>query len=87
MAEPLLRLAGLAKSYHGVIAVAPTDLDVAAGDFCAILGPSGCGKSTLLRMIAGFVEPTAGRVMIDGVDVTRLGPDRRPTNATACFRI
>lgn len=80
MSGPLLRLAGLAKTYHGVPAVAPTDLDVAAGDFCAILGPSGCGKSTLLRMIAGFVEPTAGRVFIDGVDVTRLGPEKRPTN-------
>ena len=59
MTAPLLRLQGLAKSYSGALAVAPTDLDVAAGDFCAILGPSGCGKSTLLRMIAGFVEPTA----------------------------
>jgi ABC-type Fe3+/spermidine/putrescine transport system ATPase subunit len=77
---PLLRLEGLAKTFGSVTAVAPIDLDVAAGDFCAILGPSGCGKSTLLRMIAGFVEPTAGRIRIDGVDVTRLGPDKRPTN-------
>jgi ABC-type Fe3+/spermidine/putrescine transport system ATPase subunit len=77
---PLLRLSGLAKSYGGVTAVAPTDLAVEAGDFCAILGPSGCGKSTLLRMIAGFAEPSAGRIEIEGADVTRFGPEKRPTN-------
>ena len=78
--QPLVRLTGLAKAYGGVAAVKPLDLAIAAGDFCAILGPSGCGKSTLLRMIAGFVEPSAGRVEIDGTDVTRLGPESRPTN-------
>ena len=78
--RPLVRLRGLAKEYGGVAAVEPLDLDIAAGDFCAILGPSGCGKSTLLRMIAGFVEPSSGRVEIDGADVTALGPERRPTN-------
>jgi ABC-type Fe3+/spermidine/putrescine transport system ATPase subunit len=77
---PLLSLSGLAKSYGAVSAVEPIDLEVERGDFCAILGPSGCGKSTLLRMIAGFVEPSAGRVEIEGMDVTRLGPEKRPTN-------
>jgi ABC-type Fe3+/spermidine/putrescine transport system ATPase subunit len=77
---PLLKLSGLSKSFGPVTAVAPLDLDVAAGDFCAILGPSGCGKSTLLRMIAGFIEPSTGTIAIDGQDVTRLGPERRPTN-------
>jgi ABC-type Fe3+/spermidine/putrescine transport system ATPase subunit len=76
----LLRLSGLSKSFGPVTAVEPLDLDVAAGDFCAILGPSGCGKSTLLRMIAGFIEPSTGRVEIEGRDVTRLGPEKRPTN-------
>jgi ABC-type Fe3+/spermidine/putrescine transport system ATPase subunit len=80
MTAPLLSLRGLTKSFQGMAAVAPIDLDVARGDFCAILGPSGCGKSTLLRMIAGFVEPSAGQVLIEGTDVTRLGPDKRPTN-------
>jgi heme ABC exporter ATP-binding subunit CcmA len=79
-APPLLRLAGLTKRWGAAVAVAPLDLDLAAGDFCAILGPSGCGKTTLLRMIAGFVTPTAGRIEIAGADVTRLGPERRPTN-------
>ena len=78
--SPLLRLEGLSKSFGPVSAVAPLDLIVEAGDFCAILGPSGCGKSTLLRMIAGFAEPSAGRILIDGQDVTALGPEQRPTN-------
>ena len=78
--SPLLRLSGIAKSYGTTAAVEPLNLEVEAGDFCAILGPSGCGKSTLLRMIAGFVVPTAGRVEIEGTDVTRLGPEKRPTN-------
>ena len=77
---PLVRLRGLAKNFGTVEAVKPLDLDIHAGDFLAILGPSGCGKTTLLRMIGGFIDPTAGSVEIDGRDVTRLGPERRPTN-------
>ena len=73
-------LLGLSKSYGKVEAVKPLDLDVRKGDFLAILGPSGCGKTTLLRMIGGFVEPTAGRILVEGVDVTRLPPEARPTN-------
>jgi ABC-type Fe3+/spermidine/putrescine transport system ATPase subunit len=78
--SPLLRLSGLSKSFGPVTAVERLDLDVMAGDFCAILGPSGCGKSTLLRMIAGFIEPSSGRVEIEGKDITKLGPEKRPTN-------
>ena len=78
--QPLLKLEGLAKSFGPVMAVQPLNLSVSAGDFCAILGPSGCGKSTLLRMIAGFAEPSAGKILIDGQDVTGLPPERRPTN-------
>ena len=77
---PLVRLRGLTKHYGALTAVAPLDLDIATGDFLAILGPSGCGKTTLLRMIGGFVAPSAGTIAIEGVDVTGLGPDRRPTN-------
>jgi spermidine/putrescine transport system ATP-binding protein len=79
-APPLIALRGLSKTFAGEPAVHPLDLEVARGDFCAILGPSGCGKSTLLRMIAGFAEPSTGRVEIAGRDVTRLGPEARPTN-------
>jgi ABC-type Fe3+/spermidine/putrescine transport system ATPase subunit len=77
---PLLRLDGVSKSYGTMTAVAPVDLSVAAGEFCAILGPSGCGKSTLLRIVAGLVAPSTGRIRIAGEDVTQLGAERRPTN-------
>ena len=78
--RPLLEAFGLAKRYGEIEAVKPLDLAVRAGDFFAILGPSGCGKTTLLRMIGGFVAPSAGRLVLDGEDVTRLPPERRPTN-------
>ncbi len=59
-----------------VTAVERLDLSVAAGDRLVILGPSGCGKSTLLKAVAGFVKPSSGRVMLDGRQVDRPGPDR-----------
>jgi ABC-type Fe3+/spermidine/putrescine transport system ATPase subunit len=77
---PLLRLRGLSKVYNQQIAVDVLDLDIYAREFVAMLGPSGCGKTTLLRMIGGFVAPTTGSVEIAGVDVTPLGPEKRPTN-------
>jgi len=77
---PLLRLRNVSKTFGAVVAVQPIDLEIRSGDFYALLGPSGCGKTTLLRIIGGFTEPTTGTVEIDGVDVTRLGPERRPTN-------
>ncbi|MDB5378495.1 MAG: nitrate/sulfonate/bicarbonate transporter ATP-binding protein, partial [Rubritepida sp.] len=59
----LLALSGVSKRFpKGVIAVEDVSLDVAEGDFLALLGPSGCGKSTLLRMVAGLIEPSAGRL-------------------------
>ncbi|MEQ1941638.1 ABC transporter ATP-binding protein [Mesorhizobium sp. VNQ89] len=76
----LLKLRGISKRYGDAVAVQPLDLDIFAHDFVAILGPSGCGKTTLLRMIGGFVAPTSGTVEIDGRDVTRIGPEQRPTN-------
>ena len=80
MDDPLVRLIGVSKAYGEVVAVHPLYLDIYRGDFIAILGPSGCGKTTLLNMLAGFVLPDTGRIEIDGGDVTRIGPDRRPTN-------
>lgn len=77
---PLLRLRGVSKAYDRVIAVQPLDLDIYPRDFVAMLGPSGCGKTTLLRMIGGFIAPSSGRIEIAGVDVTPLGPEKRPTN-------
>jgi ABC-type Fe3+/spermidine/putrescine transport system ATPase subunit len=78
--HPLVRLRGLSKRFGATEAVRPLDLDIQPGDFLAILGPSGCGKTTLLRMIGGFIAPSGGSIEIGGTDVTRLGPERRPTN-------
>jgi spermidine/putrescine transport system ATP-binding protein len=70
MARPVVELAGCTRDYGGVRAVAALDLVVYEGELLSLLGPSGCGKTTTLNLIAGFVLPTAGRVRIDGQDVT-----------------
>jgi spermidine/putrescine transport system ATP-binding protein len=70
----------VSKHFGDLVAVRDLDLDVGSGEFFTLLGPSGCGKTTTLRMVAGFEEPTAGRVLIDGADVAGLPSYRRPTN-------
>lgn len=70
MARPVVELQGCTKDYDGVRAVDALDLAIFEGEFLSLLGPSGCGKTTTLSLIAGFVEPTAGRILIDGEDVT-----------------
>ncbi len=74
-----LVLEALSKRYGASSAVERVDLDVSQGEMVALLGPSGCGKTTTLRMVAGFVPPTAGRVLIGGKDVTRSPPHARDT--------
>ncbi|SFC81665.1 putative spermidine/putrescine transport system ATP-binding protein [Polaromonas sp. OV174] len=69
----------LRKIYGNSVAVADFSMEVDDGELIAFLGPSGCGKTTTLRMIAGFVEPSGGSIRIDGVDVTRLQPEKRDT--------
>ena len=75
-----LRIEGVSKSFGAVIAVDDVSLDIARGEFFALLGPSGCGKTTLLRMLAGFETPGAGALLLDGVDLAALPPYRRPVN-------
>lgn len=72
-----LRLHGLRKLYGTVEAVAGIDLTVKPGTALTLLGPSGCGKTTLLRMIAGLAAPTAGQIVLGGVDITKVPPARR----------
>ena len=76
----LLSIQSLSKSFGAVTAVDAVSLDIAQGEFFALLGASGSGKTTLLRMLAGFEEPTGGRLLLDGQDITRLPPNRRPVN-------
>jgi sulfate transport system ATP-binding protein len=68
---------GIGKSFGGVSALRDATVSVESGTLCALLGPSGCGKSTLLRIIAGLEHPDAGKVLIDGRDVTDFGVGRR----------
>ena len=75
-----VRLVGLQKRFGDVLAVAGVDLDILDGEFFSMLGPSGCGKTTTLRMIAGFEQPTEGRILLDGADMAYTPPHKRNVN-------
>jgi spermidine/putrescine transport system ATP-binding protein len=77
-----IELSGLTKQFgHGHPAAVDTiDLHVPSGEFFSLLGPSGCGKTTTLRLIAGFEQPTAGRILLDGADVSAVPPHKRNVN-------
>jgi spermidine/putrescine transport system ATP-binding protein len=77
---PSVRLEGVTKRFGDVTAVRELTLDIERGEFFTLLGPSGCGKTTTLRMVAGFEEPTDGRILLDGNDVSGLPAFKRPTN-------
>src|SRR3954471_6180079 len=68
------------KRFAGCVAVDDAHFEVGAGEFFSLLGPSGCGKTTTLRMIAGFEQPSAGRILLEGKDVSRVPPYRRNVN-------
>ncbi|MEF9962785.1 MAG: ABC transporter ATP-binding protein [Comamonas sp.] len=72
-----LRIEGLAKRFGDFVAVKDFHLDVQRGEFVSLLGPSGCGKTTTLQMIAGFLDPSQGRIVLDGKDITQLRPEQR----------
>jgi len=77
---PLLRIEGVSKTFGNFRAVDRLSLDIAAGEFFALLGPSGCGKTTLLRMLAGFETPDEGRILLGGRDIAPVLPHERPVN-------
>jgi multiple sugar transport system ATP-binding protein len=77
MTEPRLELRGVSKRFGDFTALVPLDLTVWQGEFIALLGPAGSGKTTTLRLIAGLDRTTAGAVLIDGLEVTPLPPQRR----------
>jgi sn-glycerol 3-phosphate transport system ATP-binding protein len=73
----ILELQGLAKSFGATSVLKAIDLTLASGEMLVIVGASGCGKSTLLRLVAGLEGASAGRILLDGVDITRQDPSKR----------
>jgi spermidine/putrescine transport system ATP-binding protein len=78
--HPVIAFSNVSKNFDGVLAVVDNNLSVMAGEFLSILGPSGCGKTTSLRMMAGFEQPTAGEVFIQGKSVNGVPAFKRPVN-------
>ncbi|MDX6744780.1 ABC transporter ATP-binding protein [Actinocorallia sp. A-T 12471] len=76
----LVSVRGVTRRFGDVTALDGVSLDIAQGEFFALLGPSGCGKTTLLRILAGFERPDSGEVLLDGADLLALPPHRRPVN-------
>ena len=79
-ATPYIRFENVTKKFGDFVAVNDLSLDIYEREFFALLGASGCGKTTLLRMLAGFEEPSAGRILLDGQDLSGIPPYRRPVN-------
>jgi putrescine transport system ATP-binding protein len=79
-AQPYVRIDRITKKFGEFVAVDDVSLNVYQKEIFCLLGASGCGKTTLLRMLAGFERPTAGRIYIDGTDMTELPPYERPVN-------
>ncbi len=80
MADPIVSIQGVSKYFGATRAIDDISIDIEAGEIFALLGPSGCGKSTLLRVISGFEVPTSGQLMIDGQNMSRTPPNKRPVN-------
>lgn len=78
--DAFVRVTDLVKIFGDTVAVRSVNMSVQRNEIFALLGSSGCGKSTLLRMLAGFEEVTSGQIMLDGEDITRVPPHRRPVN-------
>ncbi|MBY0280544.1 MAG: polyamine ABC transporter ATP-binding protein [Alphaproteobacteria bacterium] len=78
--KPYIQIENISKNYGAIQAVRGVSLSIYKGELFSLLGGSGCGKTTLLRMLAGFETPTAGKILIDGIDVTNWAPYKRPVN-------
>ncbi|MCA1866996.1 ABC transporter ATP-binding protein [Agrobacterium genomosp. 3] len=79
-AVPFIRFENVTKRFGDFVAVNNLTLDIYEREFFSLLGPSGCGKTTLMRMLAGFEEPTDGRILLQGKDISGVPPYKRPTN-------
>jgi spermidine/putrescine ABC transporter ATP-binding subunit len=79
-APPAVRLENVTKEFKGMLAVDDLTLELAQGEFFALLGPSGCGKTTTLRMVGGFEQPTSGKIFLGGEDITWTPPYKRDVN-------
>jgi len=77
---PFIRFENITKRFGDFVAVNNLTLDIYEREFFSLLGPSGCGKTTLMRMLAGFEEPTEGRILLQGKDISSTPPHKRPTN-------
>ncbi len=78
--DNIIELKSIKKCYDNFLAVEDFDLEVKKGEFVTFLGPSGCGKTTTLRMIAGFELPTEGHILLNGEDISKMPPNKRPIN-------
>ena len=76
----IISLQGVSKVFDGNTVVDDFNLDITKGEFVTFLGPSGCGKTTTLRMIAGFEIPSEGKILLNGEDITKIPPYKRPIN-------
>jgi putrescine transport system ATP-binding protein len=79
-AAPFIRFENVTKRFGDFVAVKNLTLDIYEKEFFSLLGPSGCGKTTLMRMLAGFEEPSEGRILLQGKDISGVPPYKRPTN-------
>ena len=77
---PVIEIDHVVKRFDDFVAVDDADFSIGQGEFFSLLGPSGCGKTTTLRMIAGFEQPTSGAVRLDGIDVSKVPPNKRDVN-------
>jgi putrescine transport system ATP-binding protein len=77
---PQIQIEGISKRYGNFPALRKLNLEIYKGEFFSLLGSSGCGKTTLLRILGGFEHPSQGRILIDGIDITKLPPYKRPIN-------